>query len=168
MIAYSFTTSFTVNAPGKDVWEILLNFPAWKSWWPGVRKMSVSNHTAPPTLHVAIGYPFYSLNLALKITDIEIGKRIVFTTSGDLIGNGMFTLTEEKNGTFVAFDWNVATPKLWMNIVASFAKPVFAFSHNLVMHWFVRGLANKLNAPITKVHYHINNPPLTKPQMVKN
>lgn len=159
MVTYSFTTSFQIKASTLSVWEVLLNFPDWKNWWPGVQKMAVSNKTIPPTLHVSIGFPFYKLALILNITNIDIGKRIQFTTKGELIGDGEFLVSEAHNMTKVTFNWNVATPKLWMNIVGTIAKPVFEFSHNLVMHWFVRGMAKKLHTKVTHARYIVNDIP---------
>ncbi len=159
MIHYSFTTSFVINSSLPAVWKTLLDFPQWKSWWPGVKSLSVSAKKLSPILHLRIGFPFYSLALNLQITHIDTKKVIAFTTSGDLIGNGMFILNTKGESTEVIFDWNVATPKLWMNIVGALAKPIFEFSHNVVMRWFVEGLAKQLRTSASDVSYTVNKTP---------
>jgi hypothetical protein len=145
MTHYSFTTSFRIYSSVEEVWKTLLDYPHWKTWWKGVRQMRVETNKTGQLLHVSIGYPFYSLKLKLQVTNVELGKV------------GLFLLHGDANKTNVTFDWNVSTPKPWMNAVAKVAKPLFEFSHNLVMKWFVHGLAKQLHTITKHEQYMINN-----------
>ena len=44
------------------------------------------------------------------------------------------------------YEWNVATTKPWMNLVAPIARPIFAHNHDVVMGWGGEGLARLLGS----------------------
>ena len=45
--------------------------------------------------------------------------------SGALAGTGHWRLFEQDGVTAVLYEWNVETTKLWMNVLAPVARPVF-------------------------------------------
>ena len=46
--------------------------------------------------------------------------------------------------TAVVYEWNVATTKRWMNLLAPLARPVFAWNHDWVMGNGAEGIAAHL------------------------
>lgn len=68
--------------------------------------------------------------------------------SGELEGVGEWIFEEKDGITSIQYYWNVKTTLKWMNKVAFIMKPLFKFSHNLVMKWGAKGLAKKLDAPL--------------------
>ena len=44
----------------------------------------------------------------------------------------------------MCYDWNVATTKAWMNLLAPVARPVFKWNHDVVMGWGAEGISKKL------------------------
>ena len=67
---------------------------------------------------------------------------------GELSGRGRWRLLEDGGITAVLYEWNVATTKRWMNVIAPVARPVFAWNHDVVMRWGGEGLARELGAPL--------------------
>lgn len=143
MKQYHFITSFSLFSPVTKIWEVLIDFAEWKSWWKGVKEISLSN-TIPPVIKLKIGVPFYYLAINLHVKEIVPGKKISLIATGDLVGTGEFSFVEEIEKTKITFTWDVATTKLWMNLSEPLLRPVFTFSHNTVMQWFIKGLAKKV------------------------
>ena len=56
-------------------------------------------------------------------------------------GRGHWRLFEQDGVTAVVYDWQVATTKRWMNLLAPVARPVFEYNHDVVMGWGGEGLA---------------------------
>jgi hypothetical protein len=46
--------------------------------------------------------------------------------------------------TAVLYEWNVATTRVWMNLVAPIARPVFEWNHDWVMSRGAEGIASLL------------------------
>ena len=46
--------------------------------------------------------------------------------------------------TAVLYEWNVATSRAWMNLLAPVARPVFEWNHDWVMARGGEGIANLL------------------------
>ncbi len=63
---------------------------------------------------------------------------------GELAGTGRWRLFEQDGVTAVTYEWNVATTKRWMNLLAPIARPVFAWNHDWVMARGGEGLARRL------------------------
>ena len=56
-------------------------------------------------------------------------------------------LLEDGGVTAVLYEWNVATSKRWMNIVAPAARPVFGWNHEVVMRWAERASRTSSASP---------------------
>ncbi len=75
-----------------------------------------------------------------------------FQAEGDLEGIGQFALEEtERDSTLITFHWLVETPKIWMNVLAPLARPLFVWNHHRLMDDFARDLANAMSAELIGV-----------------
>ena len=72
------------------------------------------------------------------------------TARGELEGRGHWRLFEQDGVTAVVYDWQVATTKRWMNLLAPLARPVFDYNHDVVMGWGGEGLARRLGARLLR------------------
>lgn len=153
MATYSFVTTFTLSCDIKTIWKVLLEYPRWPSWWKGIREMHMDESITPPSLDVRLGFSFYNLKIKMTPLKIDPGKELTLLAEGDLKGTGRFTFEQTENHTTVTFYWDVMTTKLWMNMLAPIAKPFFTFSHNLVMKWFVNGLAKETHSTVLSATY---------------
>ena len=84
----------------------------------------------------------------METTRVVPHERLEGRASGELEGTGVWTFAETGGGTDVRYDWTVRTTKPWMNALAPFARPLFAWNHDVVMRWGAEGLARKLGARV--------------------
>jgi hypothetical protein len=145
---YSFITTFSVTAPHAAVWDALLDFKGWKSWWGAVRTISIAGEKPSQTIALTVGHFGYYLSFAMHTERTQAGKEISFSSTGDLEGSGRFIFDATASVTTVAFCWNVATTKKWMNAAAPVLYPFFIVSHGFVMREFVYGFARYLDARV--------------------
>jgi hypothetical protein len=90
----------------------------------------------------------YSVQFDFTVARIERPMLMEGHAEGDLSGRGVWHLLEDGGVTAVLYEWNVATTKRWMNVVAPLARPVFAANHDIVMRWGGEGLARELGVPL--------------------
>ena len=47
------------------------------------------------------------------------------------------------DATEVRYDWQVATTKAWMRLLAPIARPFFDWNHDVIMEWGRQGLVRR-------------------------
>lgn len=149
MADYSFVTLWRFRAPLAPVWELIYRSEEWPAWWPGVERVeklegadgedagSVRRYTWKSKLP-------YRLAFDMRLTHVEPMTVIEGEALGELSGNGRWQLDCDDEVTNVRYYWNVSTTKLWMNLLAPFARPLFKWNHDVVMNWGADGLAKRL------------------------
>jgi len=151
MTKFSFTTVWKIEAPLAPVWEALLRFEDWPSWWKGVEEVQVlargdANRVGFSSRQIWKSKLPYKLKFEGSITRVEPMSRIELVSSGELAGSGLMRFANDGSLTTFQYDWDVDTTKEWMNIVAPIAKPFFAWNHDVIMDWGAEGLARKIGA----------------------
>jgi hypothetical protein len=91
----------------------------------------------------------YNLVFDMRIDRIVPHELIVGTAiSGDLVGSGVWHLSESDSITRMQYNWDVSTTKPWMKLLTPIARPFFAWNHDVVMRWGGEGLAKRLGTPV--------------------
>ena len=153
MADYRFLTTWIVDAPIEDVWEVVYAIERWPEWWPGVRSVDQLRHgdgdgEGSIYRHVWRSKIPYTVRFEVTVTTVRRPYLIAASADGGLAGTGTFRLFDGQAGTTVTYDWAVRTTKAWMNAIAPFARPVFAWNHHAVMKQGGVGLAKVLGAPL--------------------
>lgn len=147
---YAFVTTWKIEAGVDKVWNEIIDPTDWPLWWKGVKEVKVlragkENGEGAITFY-QMGTFFYSLKFMMKVMGVEKHRYIHGVAEGDLIGTGLWEFHEENGITTVKYYWEVETTIPWMNKWAWLLRPVFVFSHNLVMWWGKRGLGLRLRS----------------------
>jgi hypothetical protein len=148
---YRFLTSWLLECERVRAWEVLQDTVRWPEWWRGV--VSVDELDPGGENHIGGRYRIawrsrlpYPLEFEFGVDEVESPRLMAGTAQGELEGRGRWRLFEQDGVTAVLYEWNVATTKPWMNLVAPLARPIFAWNHDVVMGWGGRGLARRLGA----------------------
>lgn len=151
MASYSFVTIWRHRAPIEAVYDAIAESLAWPAWWPAVRKVEDLTQGDPVTwLGNVRRYTFkgalpYTLSFDIEVTRTERPHVLAGHATGELEGDGVWTLSEEPDGITVArYDWNIRTTRWWMNLLAPVAGPIFKANHDVVMKSGAAGLCNRL------------------------
>jgi uncharacterized protein YndB with AHSA1/START domain len=155
MAAYSFLSTWCVDAPLERVWELLCDPAGYPEWWKGVRKATVLEPGEAGGHGVGTLYRLqwrsklpYSLVFDSRVTRVEPPHLIEGHASGELEGVGAWRLYEGAAGTAAIYSWDVSTTRAWMNAVGPLARPAFSWNHDYVMRQGAQGLAKKLGAEL--------------------
>ena len=155
MARYSFLTTWIVDAPREPVWDAIYAVERWPEWWRGVRSVErladgagdgVGSHYRHEWRSV-IPYP---VRFETRITRIELPHLIEAEANGELAGTGRWRFFGGAE-TAVTYEWDVRTTRVWMNLVAPVARPIFRWNHNVVMHQGGVGLAPLLGTRLLAV-----------------
>ena len=86
----------------------------------------------------------YRVEFEVTTTRVERPHLLEGDAVGELSGVGRWRLYEQDGATAVLYEWNVATSKAWMNLLAPVARPVFEWNHDWVMARGGEGIAQLL------------------------
>jgi uncharacterized protein YndB with AHSA1/START domain len=145
-VQYRFLTTWLLESPREPVWEAIYDQKAWPGWWRGVEDVveldpgddnGVGSHSR---LTWRSKLP-YDLVFEARTHTVDKPRLIVADAFGELTGEGRWRLFEQGDVTAVTYEWNVATSKRWMNVLAPALGPIFEWNHDWVMANGGRGIA---------------------------
>jgi hypothetical protein len=150
---YAFLTTWLLGCERDRAWQAIYDSEAWPGWWRGVERVveiapgdengvgQVSRYTWRSKLP-------YELEFEMRTTRVDRPRLLEGRAEGELTGAGRWRLFEQDgldgSITVVVYEWNVATTRPWMNVLAPIARPVFAWNHDWVMRNGGQGLARLL------------------------
>jgi len=134
-------------------WEVLQEPLSWPEWWRGVERVSElsSGDGRRVGAHYRIAWRSripYELEFDFTVRRIDEPCCMEGDATGELEGTGVWRLFEQGGVTAVVYDWDVATTKRWMRVLAPAARPVFEYNHDVVMRWGGEGLARRLGVKL--------------------
>ncbi len=150
---YSFVTRWKIRAPLERVWDAIYHSEQWPTWWKGVERVEeIRSASGPNGVGSVRRFIWkntlpYRLTFDMTVTRVDPPEIIESIAAGELEGTGRWTLTPMGLGTVARYDWNVRTTKLWMNLLAPVAHPLFRWNHDVVMSWGLQGITRLLAAP---------------------
>ena len=153
MADYSFVTLWRFRAPLEPVWDSIYHSEDWPAWWRGVESVERVEGGDDRGIGTLQRYTWrsrlpYRLAFHMRLTRVEPLSLIEGEAVGELTGTGRWRLTHDEGVTHVRYDWDVRTTRPWMNLLAPVARPVFAYTHDVVMRWGGEGLARRLDCKL--------------------
>jgi uncharacterized protein YndB with AHSA1/START domain len=149
MADYAFLTTWLLESPCEPVWEAVYDQAHWPQWWRGVEEAEeVRNGEASGvgTVSRLVWKSLlpYRVEFEVTTTKVERLQLLEADAVGELSGVGRWRFYERGGITAVLYEWNVATSKAWMNLLAPVARPVFEWNHDWVMARGGEGIARLL------------------------
>lgn len=149
MAEYRFLTTWLLDSPCEPVWEAIYAQERWPEWWRGVEEVEEirpgdGSRVGPVSRMVWRSLLPYRVEFEITATRVERPHLLEADAAGDLQGIGRWRLFERDGATAVLYEWNVATTKPWMNLVAPVARPVFEWNHHWVMKRGGEGISGLL------------------------
>ena len=151
---YRFLTTWLLEAERERVWEAVYDSESWPEWWRGVIATERLAEGDAAGLGQVGRYTWrsrlpYDLVFEMCTTRVERPELLEGEASGELAGTGRWRFFEraaEGAGpvTAVLYEWDVATTKRWMNLLAPLARPVFRWNHDWVMRNGAVGICERL------------------------
>ena len=149
MAHYRFLSTWLLETSRARAWEVLQDPLRWPEWWRGVERVSELDGGDGRRLGSSYRIAWrsripYELEFDFTVRTIDEPCCMAGEAGGELEGSGTWRLFEQNGITAVVYDWDVATTKSWMRLLAPLARPVFEYNHDVVMRWGGEGLARRL------------------------
>lgn len=153
MAAYSFLTTWCVDAAIEPVWDLISAMERYPEWWTSVSSVTELEPGGEHGLGALSRFRWrsklpYTLQFDVRVTRAEPPHLLEGQASGELEGKGICRLYASPAGTALVYSWDVSTTRRWMNRLAPVARPVFVWNHDYVMRQGAHGLATQLGAEL--------------------
>lgn len=151
MARFHLVTLWQIAAPIGEVYRVIRHSSHWPAWWRGLERVEQLTPGDENGIGRVYRYHWksrfgYRLCFDIRVTRHQSPRLIEGVASGDLQGIGRWRLSEQGGTTRVCYEWQVRTNRLWMNLAAPLARPLFVWNHHAVMAAGAEGLAQRLNA----------------------
>ena len=147
MTQYRFRSQWTLDVSVIDAFECIRASDEWPKWWKGVDAVEGAPGGVGSRQRYRWRGPIpYPLAFSLEVTVDDAPARLGGIVEGDLEGVGRWRFEGDARQCTVYFAWDVETTKLWMNLLAPIARPIFRFTHDRIMANGAAGLARRLGA----------------------
>jgi len=90
----------------------------------------------------------YHITFDIHVLTIQPLSLLEGEASGEVVGRGVWSLSDHGQETIVRYDWDIRTNTRWMNLLAPLAGPVFRWNHHQVMRDGANGLARRLGTRV--------------------
>ena len=151
MAELRFVTLWTIEAPRSAVCDAIEHSLEWPHWWPGVEKVVELTRGDANGIGSVRRYLWksrlpYRLRFDVRVTSMRRLTMVEGVASGDVEGVGRWSFTGEGALTVARYDWKVRPTARWMRVLTPLARPLFRWTHDILMRQGAEGLARLLNA----------------------
>jgi hypothetical protein len=136
---YEFRTVWRVAGTAGEVRDVLADGPSLPRWWPAVY-LSVAtvnegegSGTGGEIAMFTKGWLPYTLRWTLRVTEPVTDAGFALAATGDLIGTGRWTFTQDGSEVVITYDWWVSASKPLLRRLTWLLRPVFSANHRWAM-----------------------------------
>ena len=162
MKKYRFYSQWRIPATLDEVWNLTEDICQWPNWWYGVQKIETLNkeHGLYQS-HIKSRLP-YTLVCQVKLArNISQQEKYYELFGGDLKGWALWKYSSDQGQTVIDYWQEVEPQRLWMRLLAPFARPFFHWNHRSLMRQVTSGIESQLQVSLTENHATPNQIPDT-------
>jgi len=156
MARFQFVTVWRIEAPLPRVCDAVSRCLYWPDWWRGVESVEEFDPGDEEGIGSLRRFTWrgrlpYRLTFDVRVTRIVPLTMLEGHASGEVEGIGRWRFSSEGDVTVVCYEWQIRTRRLWMNLIAPLARPLFKWNHDQVMRQGAEGMARLLNARLVSL-----------------
>jgi len=150
-VSFRIPTLWHVRGRIQDVAAVLSRPEEFPSWWGDVYLSCTTVKSGDPmgigqTVAVCSkGWLPYRLNWQGTLVENHMPQSWTVEATGDLVGRGIWTLTQRGDVAEVAYDWSVSSDRFLFRLLAPFFRWLMISNHRWAMQKGEEGLQKELN-----------------------
>jgi hypothetical protein len=139
MNEYHFVTTWRVQGTTGEVADVLRNPLDLARWWPAVY-LAVKELEPPDEqglnqrvrLHTK-GWLPYTLRWDLRVTSSRYPEHFGIEATGDFVGRGVWTFTQDGGFVNATYDWRIRAEKPLLKVLEPLMRPLLEANHRWAM-----------------------------------
>jgi hypothetical protein len=149
---YEFVSHWRVRGAREEVFGILEDVGSFPRWWPQVyleaTKVEKGDERGIGRVWAlwTRGRLPYTLRWNSRLVETRRPDGFTVAATGDFVGQGTWTLTQDGDHVDVRFDWRIRADKPLLRYLSFVMKPLFAANHRWAMARGEESLRRELDA----------------------
>ncbi len=147
---FRIVTEWRLQGGIADIAAILTDVKAFPRWW-GAVYLAVrildpgdENQIGSTVAAHSKGWLPYRLDWVGRLVSADLPHRWEIDATGDLVGHGVWRLTQDGTMARVIYDWRVRAEKPLLRRLSPVLAPIFAWNHRWAMARGLEGLRGEL------------------------
>ena len=147
---YRFVNTWRLRGSVEDVADIIDEPVNYQHWWPcawldyeGISHGD-KQEVGGVFRYKVKGWMPYTLNLTFKVVDVRAPYGYTVEATGDLVGRGTWTISQEGELVLIKYEWRVRGDRWFIRRLSRPLKPLFRSNHFWVMRNGARSLQLEL------------------------
>lgn len=129
----------------EQLWARLGAVDEYRSWWPWLRECDARSLEVGEVWRCAVQAPLsYRLHFALLLDEVEEGRSVGATVSGDIVGSARFEISADGSGSILRLVSALSPHAAVLQALTVVARPVAQRSHDWVLRTGIRQLREQL------------------------
>ncbi len=151
---YRFITHWRVESTLAEINEILGNAPDLARWWPSVYlavqelEQGAADGVGRVISLYTKGWLPYTLRWQFHVTEINYPNGFSLEATGDFVGRGVWSFTQDGAFVDISYDWRVSAEKPLLRYLSFIMKPIFSANH----HWAMAKGEQSLKLELLRRH----------------
>lgn len=151
---YYFVTQWKVSGTVSQVYAILNDVSGYPRWWPSLAACfeclaeGNADGVGAKGNITTKGFLPYIIRWTYEVVHATPPHEFSIRASGDLTGEGHWTLKQENLMVKITYEWNVQGDKALLRYLSPILRPLFTWNHNWVMARGKEGLVRELQRTI--------------------
>jgi hypothetical protein len=147
---YRFVNRWRLTGDIETVSEIIGDPKGYQRWWPSAWldyedvQHGDDRGVGRVFRYKVKGWMPYTLNLTFKVRDVRTPNGYTVDATGDLVGQGIWTITQDGPRVEVTYEWRVRAERAFIRNLSGLLKPLFRSNHFWVMRNGARSLTLEL------------------------
>jgi hypothetical protein len=147
---YRFVNRWRLTGDVQSVSDIIGDPRGYQRWWPSAwldyeRIEDGDERGVGDVFRYKVkGWMPYTLNLTFHVTDVRSPNGYTVDATGDLVGQGIWTISQDGPKVEVTYEWRVRAERAFIRSLSSLLKPLFRSNHFWVMRHGARSLTLEL------------------------
>jgi len=134
---------FDVSA--EQLWARLGAVDEYRSWWPWLRQCDARCLAVGEEWHCAVQAPLsYRLHFTLHLDEVDEGRAVGATVSGDIVGSARFEISADGTGCILRLVSALSPHATVLQALTVMARPVAQRSHDWVLGTGISQLRDQL------------------------
>jgi len=151
MAKFNFVTVWRIQAPLSQVCDAISRCRQWPQWWRGMERVEELDSGDAEGIGSLRRFTWRGRLPYRIVFDVCVTRIVPLTVlegqaSGEVEGVGCWHFASCGDVTEVRYEWRIRTNRLWMNVVAPLARPIFKWNHDQLMRQGAEGMARLLDA----------------------
>jgi hypothetical protein len=145
---FEFDRTWDLSVPPAQLWSAVAVPRRYCQWWNWLERFEADEFKVGSDIPLVIKSPlWYRLHMTLHVDQLDPGRSMDATISGDLVGPASLLIRQTKQGCEVGIAWHFVLARPDLKLVARVGRPVLVWAHQQIVDSALADFEDRVLSP---------------------